>query len=58
MASGGPSLPSGGEKPLRHRIHSLVDGLGCDFDGCSGQIDAADAAASRRDIRDGIGGVW
>eukprot|EP00956_Cyclotella_meneghiniana_P042089 scaffold248351_cov96-Cyclotella_meneghiniana.AAC.1 len=37
---------------------ALVDGLGGDGDRYDGRIDAADTAAGRVDIGDGVGGVW
>ena len=58
VASCGPSLPSRGEKPLCHLIHSLVDGLGGDFDGCGWWINAVDTTAGRGDIGEGVGAVW
>eukprot|EP00956_Cyclotella_meneghiniana_P037991 scaffold147500_cov90-Cyclotella_meneghiniana.AAC.1 len=43
---------------LFHIVCALVDGLGGDCDRCGRGMDAADTAAGRVDIGDGVGGVW
>ena len=51
-------LPDGGKMSPRAIVGSLVGSLGGDCDRCGRWINATAAAASRGDIRDGVGWIW